>query len=212
MIGPESRAKREVAYAAFADWLLVERGLAPGDLFALGSREVDSVLVSLGQEKYEAGDAAGTFTDTILAIHDEEPALRKHTPRAWELLDNWLALMPFANHVPTPPSLLLAMVSLAFVWKWFDIALYLLISWAGLLRPIECQRLTRRDILLPADLLSDERAVFVRIRSPKMKRLRARREHTKVTDPFIVQILEFFLEGIPADALLFPYQPKHLRR
>ena len=33
-----------------------------------------------------------------------------------------------------------------------------------------------------------------------------------MTDPFIVQILEFFLERIPTDALLFPYQPKHLRR
>ena len=128
------------------------------------------MLVVFGQEKYDTGYAAGTFTDTILALCDDSPDLRRSTPRAWELLGNWLALMPFSNHVPCPPALLLAMVSLAFVYKWIDAALYLLVAWMGVLRPIECLRLLRSDILLPSELLFMERAVFLQIRSPKMRR------------------------------------------
>ena len=169
------------------------------------------MLGVFGQEKYNSGDAAGIFTDTILALCDESPDLRRSTPRAWELLDNWLALMPFSNHVPCPPALLLAMVSLTFVYKWIDSVLYLVVAWAGLLRPIECLRLLRSDILLPSELLSMERAVFLRIRSPKMCRLRARREHVKITDPVVVSLLEHFMPGIPAHTLIFPYSPAQLR-
>ena len=51
LIGPEACARREVAYASFSAWLQEERGVDLGELMSLGAREVDSVLVSFGQEK-----------------------------------------------------------------------------------------------------------------------------------------------------------------
>ena len=56
-----------------------------------------------------------------------------------------------------------------------------------------------------------ERAVFLRIRSPKMRRLRARREVVKITDSVAVSLLEHFMSGIPAQTLIFPYTTTQLR-
>ena len=120
--------------------------------------------------------------------------------------------MPFNNHVPCPPALLLAMVSLSIIWNWIDVTVFLLLSWTGMLRPIEVFRLRRSDVLLPSELLSVDRAVFLRIRSPKMRRLRARREHVKITDGIVVDFLEWIMQGIAADQDLFSFKPAQLRR
>ena len=112
--------------------------------------------------------------------------------------------MIFSNHVLCPPALLLAVVSLALVWRWIDAAVFLLLFWAGMLRPIEGMRLVRGDVLLPSEMFSAERAVFLRIGSPKMKRLRARKEHVKITDLDIVVLLEHLFPGLPPDSLSLP--------
>ena len=80
-----------------------------------------------------------------------------------------------------------------------------------MLRPIECLRLVRGDVLLPSEMLSQKRAFFLRIRNPKMRRMRARREHVKITDPVVVDLLEHFMAGIHPQTTLFPYSAGQLR-
>ena len=210
--GQHWRARDAASRDEMRGWLFDSYGISLETFLSREPREVDKILVAWGQEKYERGDAAGTFTNTILACCDEAPELRRSTPRAWELLDHWLTLMPFTNHVPCPPALLLAMMSLAILWGWVDMAVFLALSWTGLLRPVEALRLCRADVLLPSELLSAERAVFLRIRSPKMRRLRARREHVKITDLVVVGLLEVVLVGIAPERELFPFRPSQLRR
>ena len=44
-----------------------------------------------------------------------------------------------------------------------------------------------------------------------MRRLRARQENVKISDPVVVALLEHFLPGIPPDTRMFPHTPAQLR-
>ena len=89
--------------------------------------------------------------------------------------------------------------------------MWILLAFTGMLRPIEVFRLRRSDIVLPAELLLDVKKVYVRIRSPKMRRLRARREHVRVTCPMTVALLEAWLAPVPPDTVLFQLRPSEFR-
>ena len=88
------------------------------------------------------------------------------------------------------------MFSLAVSWSWLDIAVYLLICFTGMLRPGEALKLTRADVLLPVDLMTNRRSCFLRVRDPKNRRIAARREHVRIDDYMVVDLLEVWLPDV----------------
>ena len=70
-------------------------------------------LVDYGQFLFQQGDPAGCFVSTVLAVVGKERALRKQLTAAWDFAESWRMLMPWSNHIPTPPTLALALFS----WK-----------------------------------------------------------------------------------------------
>ena len=55
-----------------------------------------------------------------------------------------------------------------------------------MLGPFEFVNLEWVSILTPADLMTETRAIFVRVGAPKMRRLGARREHVRIDVPEVV--------------------------
>ena len=123
----------------------------------------------------------------------------------------WQAITPAENHVPTPPVVLLALVGLSLTWNWRSMCAYLLLAFTGLLRPGEALALRRQDILLPRDLMSNRRCLYIIVQRPKMRRVAARREHVRVQDPLVLQVMEQWLGGTDASSRLFPISAAYLR-
>jgi hypothetical protein len=166
------------------------------------------ILVCFGQHLYHSEDPPGAYIDTLLAVCDMAPHLRGHLHAAWDLVDTWKAVMPFASHVPCPSVVAKAMFCVAMLWGWVDLAIYIQMSWCGLLRATEALKLVRADVLLPRDLLQEARVAILRIRSPKMRRIRARRECAKLECPILVRMLEVMLAGVAADTPFFFLDPE----
>ena len=78
--------------------------------------------------------------------------------------------MPFSNHVPSSAVVIRAFFFLSILWGWWDVALWVLLAFTGMMRPIEVFRLKRGDIILPDELLLDTKTAYIRIRTQKMKR------------------------------------------
>ena len=67
-------------------------------------------------------------------------------------------------------------------------------------------------MLLPSDLLQETKVAYLRIRSPKMRRIRVRRECAKLDCPLLVRMLGVTLAGVSADTPLFTWTPSQLRK
>ena len=205
------QTRREVALAAFEIYLQEHLGFPVAVLVTLEGRIVSRHLAEYGQHLYKRGAAVGTYVSAILAVVDKERSLRKMLTAAWDVAESWRMLMLWANHIPTPPALALALFSLAVCWGWHDMAVFNLLCFTGMMRPSECLKLTRADVLLPSDLLSFRRVVYVRVRDPKNKRIAARREHVKVEDRMIVDLLSAWLPRLPPDVRLFQFSASRMR-
>ena len=73
-----------------------------------------------------------------------------------------------------------------------------------MLRPFEFLRLRASDILVPSTSLTLASAAFVYVGAPKMRRLGARREHARVDEPEVVELLEAYLPLLSPEAPVFP--------
>ena len=202
------QTRRDLARAVFCNSLDVSFE----HFISLGAKAVGQKLAQYGQMLYDRGDAVGTYVDTILAVSDADRSLRHQLSAAWDVAGAWKRLMPWSNHIPTPPSFLLAMFSLSVCWGWLDMAAFILISFTGMLRPGEALRLTRADILLPSDLLSTRRVCFVKVTDPKNRRIAARREHARIDDYMVVDFLEAWLPRLQPSQRLFPFKAAQMRK
>ena len=77
---------------------------------------------------------------------------------------------------------------------------------------IEVLKLIRADVLLPRDLLQEARVAYLRIRSPKMRRIRARRECAKLDCLVLIRMFEVTVTGVAADTSLFSWTPSQMRK
>ena len=108
----EASEKRSLLLGLFADWLRVFFVVSLYDLLKEEGKVVAKYLALYGQHMYERGDAVNSYVNTILSVLDQECSLRKMLTAAWDTAESWKLLMPWSNHVPTPPTVLLAMFSL----------------------------------------------------------------------------------------------------
>ena len=204
--------RRTVLLGLFADWLRDHNEVAIFDLLKEEGKVVSRYLAHYGQFLYDRGDPVGVYVDSILAVVDQERSLRRFMTAAWDVADSWKLLMPWSNHVPTPPTMLLAMFSLSVIWGWPDMGIFILLAFNAMLRPGELLKLTRSDVLLPSDLLSAKRVIYVRLREPKNRRITARREHVKVEDSIVVDLLELWLPRLRPEQPLFPMKAENMRK
>ena len=134
---PRTVARRALLARRFGSWLMQQLATTVEELAQLGGREVSRALAGYGQFLYDSGEPLGIYVDTINAVVDLDRSLRRQLQAAWDVADSWRALVPQRNHVPTPPVLSLAMISLALLWGWVDVAALIYLSFVAMLRPGE---------------------------------------------------------------------------
>ena len=164
----------------------------------------DAILSKFIQFAYDRGTSLGDASETLNAIVDQRPALKGNLRGSWSSLRVWKDLQPALNHVPTPVSLFLALISLSLLWNWINIAFLTACMFLGMLRPGEALKLTAADIIFPDSTLLGICTVFLRISSPKMRRLNARREFVKIDDPLFFRLARLIKEWYAPDRKVWP--------
>ena len=204
---PEERAKRQKAQGLFEDWLKMKFGVSLGQVLDLGAVSASRFLAEFAQYLYDTGGAQWVVTEAILAVTDKNRSWRRSMTLAWDAVIMWKELTPATSHRPLPFTLLWALVGLAAVWGWKDIALILLLGFAGMLRRGEVFSLRRRDLISGARLGAGQESLFVAIGRPKMRRMGVRRQHVKITEPFLIWFLRYGFPGWHHDGAIFGGKP-----
>ena len=72
---------------------------------------------------------------TVAAVSDFERSWRRSLQTAWDVVHAWKGLHPLGGHRATPRRLAAALVSLALIWGWVDVAVVIALCFSCLLRP-----------------------------------------------------------------------------
>ena len=129
--------------------------------------EISKWLIAYGQDMFLAGKAYGKFAETINAVAQARPVIRKQLVEAWDLAFAWQSDEPGEHHPALPLSILLAMVSLSLLWGWPMVAAVISLTWCGLLRIGEVLIAERCDLILPIDSMPGVAFGLLRIKTPK---------------------------------------------
>ena len=108
-------------------------------------------LRSYGNWLYVSGRSVHEFRHTILALQRKFIGLKPYAETAWELVSRWEHAEPPCHRTPVPEPLLRAMVVLAWLLDWWDLAGVTLLAFYGLGRLGEVLACSRDDLLLPRD-------------------------------------------------------------
>ena len=123
----------------------------------------------------------------------------------------WVKAEPSQHHVAMPAPVLCAMVSLATMWGWLQLAGCLALSWGALLRPGELICACRRDLLLPSDLSWTIKFAILSIPEPKSRRTTARHQAAKLDAPDLLAFVDFVFKDFEGHQRLWPHTASTLR-
>ncbi|CAE7889207.1 mok12, partial [Symbiodinium necroappetens] len=213
-------ASFQVAFAMedlFASWLL-RRGRIWEGLLDLGRREpeqVNEVFIWYGQWLYEEGLPYYHYAETLNAFTTESPNMRRQLQAAWDLAFAWQRQEPPTHHTALPWQVLLALLSIALLWGWDDVAGILALCWGGLARVGEAMAARRCDLVLPEDVGKEcgwgSYQVFMSILEPKTRFKSAKHQCLKVDQPDLVAIVIFAFEKLSPGERLWSRSGSTLR-
>ncbi len=144
---PEVPRRRQKFIHLLNEWLIKHRRLRLIELLELEPRKIDRTVAAYGRFCFHANRSHLSFVETINAIIDGRPDLKRLFPGAWDLAWIWKGLQDSSNNLAMPAEVLQAAVGLTLVWGWADIALMLLVGYLGMLRPGELCTLTVQDFV-----------------------------------------------------------------
>ena len=196
----------------FCNWLASHAGPAFEEFVEMPVRDINKILCRYGQIMYNAGAPYGAFHQTLMAITDRNRGLVRQLGASWDVARTWQQLMPRKSHIPTPVAVFRAMLALALLWGWLDMAILLSIGFLCCLRPGEAFRLVVGSVVLPSPLLLDAPIAYVRLGATKMSYLGARWEHVILDEPLVIDLLEALWPRLPPHRRIFFGSPSLFRR
>lgn len=179
----------------FAAWLRIFYSLTYRAFLVQPLTFVNAALEKYVQYMYDQGNSIFDSSETLNALVDDNASWKGHLLRAWRSIKVWKDLHPWHNHIPCPIRVWLAMVSLSCLWSWPSMAVCLLIAFSGMMRPGEVVGLRLEDLMFPDTGYQSVDVLFVRVQKPKMRRLNARREFVKITDPYVCECIRRYKVG-----------------
>eukprot|EP00438_Fugacium_kawagutii_P032989 Skav223990 [mRNA] locus=scaffold6785:46494:53610:+ [translate_table: standard] len=211
---PQTTAKRQKLIDEFFKWA-ADEGLDVLDMFdhhQLYIDDINLILEVYGRQLYAAGKTYAHFAETINAITNWRPAIRRLLSGAWTFGFSWARHEPSEHHVAMPGSVALAIITSALMWGWLRFAGVFSLMWAGLLRPGELLAANRKDLLLPSD--GDRTLPFglLAIRDPKTRTSQARHQTAKLDMADMLQVIEISLSQLQAHQKLWPFSGSTLRQ
>ena len=166
-----------------------------------------------GDEQFAIGGALMYYRHLVIISQKKVPSLRQYVHVCWELATRWEAIEPVVHRTPVPKSLVHALVSLAWGFRWYRWAAVTMICFAGIARIGEVLRCRRGDLLLPRDILDDEAsAVFILLaRSKTSYRSKAVVQHLKIDDSYVISLLDKVFGGYDSSTPLYHGSPSVYR-
>ena len=174
--------------------------------------EICKWLTAYGQDMFLSGKAYGKFAETINAVAQARPVIRKQLVGAWDLAFAWQSDEPGEHHPALPLSILLAIVALALLWGWPLEASVISLTWCGLLRIGEVLIAERGDLILPEDSMPGVLFGLLRIRTPKTRGRAARHQAARIDPPDVLSLLSAVYGKCPSSTRLWPYSAATLRK
>ncbi len=184
----ETNKRRLACFKDFSAWIKREINL-PVTESCFPPLRMSEALTGYGKHLFYSGLPKYLFAETINAVIDRFPNYKGHISAAWTTLSKWEEAEPVDRAMIMPPSIFKAAISLSLLWGWRKFAGAMLLGFHGLLRPAEILPLRRSDLVLPRDVLSDERILYVKILRSKTSRFMLR-QHARVSDELTVLYLD----------------------
>ena len=145
------------------------------------ARELVKSVVAFGQHLYNEERPRAHFSRLILHIRQQRPDWKYALAGCWDALARWELAEPAETRLPCPSIIVFAMMSVAFLWGWTDVALCLGLAFEAGLRigeivsrvhiSREASRMLWEHVTLPEDVfgLSRIRAAYLTIDKPKTR-------------------------------------------
>ena len=173
--------------------------------------EINTILTKYGRMIYKAGWPYLHYAETINAISQRKPAIRRQLQGAWDFAYGWLRQEPPSHHRAMPWEVLLAMLSISLSWGWTRMAGMMALSWGALLRVGEFCGALRSDLLLPEDTHYTNPFCLVILREPKTRFSAARHQSAKLDIGDLLEIVSMAFRGLQRHQKLWPYSSQTLR-
>eukprot|EP00438_Fugacium_kawagutii_P011937 Skav228683 [mRNA] locus=scaffold111:87828:94995:- [translate_table: standard] len=209
-----TKKNREKLITDFRCWL-EQKGVSLDELLGAAFSDPEHLCRALseyGSQLFQSGRPYSHYSETINAIGSVRPALRRLLTGAWDLAFTWLREEPFEHHLACPFQVLLAILSVAICWGWPEVAGVVCLSWAGICRIGEVLAATRKDLVLPVDVLGTSASVLLRVQEPKTRFRAARHQIAKVDYSDMVELIQCIFRNLRPNQKLWPFSPQQLRK
>ena len=196
----------ERCWEKFLSW--VQRDIRCCDaleLFLLVPLFLAHCIWRYGDCEFQQGGSLLYYRHLVLAAQRKVPALKQISHVCWDLASRWELAEPVVHRTPMPLPLLEAMVWIAWHLQWHRWCGIALLCFHGIARAGEVLKATRKDLLLPSNLLDDEHyaAYLVLWKTKTSTRSSARVQHLKVVDRSTVSLLEQIYGKMSPDDKLY---------
>ena len=210
---PQTSENREWLFQHFRNWCISE-GCDIDFLLQRSTshiEDINTLLSAYGRKMYDGGRPYGQFAETINAVVQEQPNLRRLLQPSWDVAFAWVRSEPPSHRLALPWQIFLAVLSLSLSWGWSMVAGALGLMWGGLLRPGELLASKRSDLLLPMDTNYTNGFALLAIEEPKTRYTAARHQCAKIDSDDILRVLELAYRQLRPHEKLWPFSGQLLR-
>eukprot|EP00438_Fugacium_kawagutii_P027450 Skav208101 [mRNA] locus=scaffold1681:249518:254098:- [translate_table: standard] len=173
--------------------------------------QINAVLVQFGRALYCQGKTYNQFAETINALTDRQPVVRRLVQGAWDLGYAWSKAEPSRHHIAMPFQVLLALIAASLLWGWRAMAGSLALGFGALLRPGEILSALRADLLLPSDLEQTSSFAILSIREPKSRFTTARHQAARLDASDLLEVAELAFRRLDDQCRLWPFSGQTFR-
>jgi len=199
----------------FGDWVKSNVGAEAAESLLSNPQLLCLLLKEYGNVLYAEGSALYIYRHLAVYVQKSVFGARNFMSIVWDNLHRWESLEPIVHRIPVPGSVLRAMITLSIHWGWRRFAGAIALSFFGITRPGEVLAATRRDLVLPEDLLmkSESSPAYLRIENSKSRRRGKHRvQHASVINAEIVIFLSKVFGHLSSGELLYPISGSSFRR
>ena len=176
-----------------------------GELFDKVPSFLGVCLRCYGDILFQCRGSLANFRHLVLSCQRWKPASRAHTYTAWDLVKRWEVQEPVTHRPPIPYGIVTAMISVAWMHKWFTWVGVTVLAFFGGGRLGEILRCKRCDLILPSDTCEEGVfSCFLELQKFKsLFRQPAKIQHMRINDKTGVKLLEKIYSKMPGDQPLF---------
>ena len=184
LLEPATISLRARVWEQFHSWALLAIDERSFQWLTKQPRLFVAMLVNYGHEAFRSGTPLHYYRQLLAHVQREYPEVKIQLAPGWETVSKWELMEPVQHRPPFPEPLLEAVLVLAVKWGWKTWAGCTALCFFGACRIGEVLSALRQELLTPEDLLSDEKTVYFRIKSPKSRRRGASVQYTTIDVPF----------------------------